>query len=113
VKLLACGGRDYADRAKVFAVLDAIHKETPIAIVIHGAQTGADLLAEAWAKSRKVPYAGHPADFGRLGPSAGPRRNRKMLSWKPALVVAFPGGRGTAHMVGIAKQAGKEVREIQ
>jgi hypothetical protein len=36
-------------------------------------------------------------DFGRSG---GPKRNQQMLEeGKPDLVLAFPGGRGTADMV--------------
>jgi hypothetical protein len=31
---------------------------------------------------------------------------------KPELVVAFPGGRGTAHMMRIAREAGVEVVEV-
>jgi hypothetical protein len=36
-------------------------------------------------------------------------RNRSLLDAKPDLVVAFPGGKGTAHMVGIATKAGLRV----
>jgi hypothetical protein len=43
---------------------------------------------------------------------AGPIRKQQMLDeGKPDLVVAFPGGRGTAHMVRIARAAGIEVIE--
>jgi hypothetical protein len=54
------------------------------------------------------------ADWAGLGRKAGPIRNEQMLSeGQPHLVVAFPGGRGTAHMVGIARAAGVEVIEIR
>ena len=40
-------------------------------------------------------------------------RNRRMLEeGRPDLVIAFPGGKGTANMVRIALQAGIQVREI-
>jgi predicted Rossmann-fold nucleotide-binding protein len=35
-----------------------------------------------------------------------------MLEWKPDLVVAFPGGTGTADMVAQAKAAGVAVMEL-
>lgn len=43
----------------------------------------------------------------------GGGRNKQMLNeGKPDLVVAFPGGSGTAHMVKIAKAVGIMVIEI-
>lgn len=45
---------------------------------------------------------------------AGNRRNQRMLDeGQPDLVIAFPGGRGTADMVWRAKKAGIEVIEIE
>ena len=50
------------------------------------------------------------AAFPRRG--AGPVRNARMLVEKPDLVIAFPGGPGTADMVRRARAAGVEVVEI-
>jgi hypothetical protein len=44
-------------------------------------------------------------------PSAGPMRNERMLESGPDLVVAFAGGKGTAHFVRLARAAGIEVIE--
>lgn len=111
--LLCCGGRDYRDRIKVFATLDAIHVKTPVTLVIHGAYHGADTLADQWALSRGIPRDPTPADWDQFKGAAGPMRNRKMLAKNPDLVVAFPGDRGTRDMVRIAKAKGTEVREIE
>ena len=118
MKVLVCGGRDYADWQRVLGVLDRLHAERGITCVIHGAASGADLLAERWAKAAQVPYRGYPAQWRRFGQGAGPRRNCLMLAEhvncpaKVGLVVAFPGGTGTAHMVRLAKAAGIEVLEV-
>ncbi len=114
MRVLVCGGRDYKNRAKVFATLDGLNRETPILLLIHGAcpYGGADLLAEDWAKRREVPYYGLPAKFAAIGRKAGPIRNQKMLCLKPDLVVAFPGGTGTAGMVTLARSVGIEVIEV-
>jgi predicted Rossmann-fold nucleotide-binding protein len=41
-------------------------------------------------------------------------RNRQMLTeGRPDLVVAFPGGKGTANMVALARKAGVEIVEVQ
>jgi UDP-N-acetylmuramoylalanine-D-glutamate ligase len=54
-----------------------------------------------------------PADCETHGRSADPIRNRRTLDeGKPDLVVAFPGGRGTAHMVSQARAAGVRVIEV-
>ncbi len=103
MRVLVCGSRHYSDRAHVYAVLDGVHREAPVTLVIHGAchLGGADILAEDWAKSRCVPYLGVPADKTRW-PQAGPERNAKMLDYKPDRVIAFPGQSGTANMIALA-----------
>ena len=60
-----------------------------------------------------LPCAVYRADWEGLGRKAGPIRNQQMLDeGKPDLVVAFPGGRGTANMMRIAREAGIEVIEV-
>jgi len=50
------------------------------------------------------------AEWHRHGKRAGPIRNQRMLEeGQPDLIVAFPGGHGTADMVRRARQAGIEV----
>ena len=111
MRVLVCGGRDYHDRQQVFDVLDDLRE--PATHIIHGGARGADTFGRDWAKERKVPYTTFRADWGKLGRAAGPIRNQKMLSeGKPDLVVAFPGGKGTADMVSRAKKAGIPVIEI-
>ena len=61
-------------------------------------------------KDRGVPFDVYMADWKRLGRKAGPIRNQRMLvEGKPDLVVAFPGGKGTAGMVTLARNASVEV----
>ena len=106
--LLVCGGRDYADSAHVFGVLDRLQ---PIAVV-HGAcgvdadqprwalLRGADRLADAWCTGRQVPAIRVPARWSALGRRAGAVRNQQLLElYHPALLVAFPGHLGTADLV--------------
>ena len=109
VRVLVCGGRDFVDYEQVGEVLDRIHAETPIFAIIHGNARGADTCADVWATRRKAdgvrcwPF---PAQWSKYGKAAGPRRNQTMLGMKPDLVVAFPGGSGTADMVRRAEAAG-------
>jgi YspA, cpYpsA-related SLOG family len=112
MKILVCGGRDYADASALNEALDATHREKTITRLIHGAARGADSLAAAWATNRDIPALAFPADWKKDGKAAGFVRNARMLrEGRPELVVAFPGGKGTAHMVKLARAAGVSVLE--
>jgi hypothetical protein len=114
VRVLVCGGRDFDDRDTLNATLDELHRERGFTLLIAGGARGADSLAEAWAIAAGVPCKVYMADWENLGRKAGPIRNEQMLAeGRPELVVAFPGGRGTAHMVRIAREAGVEVEVIE
>jgi hypothetical protein len=79
-------------------------------LLIAGGASGADTLAARWAQDRGVPTQVYMAEWERLGREAGPIRNQRMLTeGKPDLVVAFPGGKGTANMVAQARAAGVRV----
>jgi predicted Rossmann-fold nucleotide-binding protein len=107
-----CGGRNYNDARRVVDVLDRINAERPIGLLVTGAAPGADTLAERWAQSRGVDYIGCPAKWGKHHRAAGPIRNTHMLDrWSPQLVVAFPGGNGTADCVGKARSKGIPIQE--
>lgn len=110
--VIVCGGRDYSDRARVRAVLDELHAARPVSLLVHGNAPGADQLAEWWAHTWHIPVQREPAEWDLHGPAAGPIRNQRMLRlWHPDLVVAFPGGKGTADMVAKARAAGVPVWE--
>ena len=113
MRVLICGGRNFSDEKFARETLDCLHREHTFTHVIEGAARGADRLAGEWARARSIPLTEYPADWARLGRRAGPNRNEQMLqNGKPDLVIAFPGGRGTAHMVRISLDAGVKVIEI-
>lgn len=102
MKILVCGGRNFNDRAALFRTLD----HAQISHVIIGDAEGADALTRERARSRRVPLTIYFANWQCFGKAAGPLRNQEMLKSKPDRVIAFPGGKGTAHMVRIAQEAG-------
>jgi len=109
-RILVCGGRDFADAAFLFGVLDMEAEQRPVVRIIQGGADGADKLARMWATSRFCAYSHFPADWRKHGKAAGPIRNQQMLDeGKPTKVFAFDGGRGTADMVRRAKAAGVPV----
>jgi hypothetical protein len=108
-RVLVCGGRDFFDNRAVSDCLNALDPRP--AVLINGGAPGADRAAWLWAKRQPdVQCLVFNADWGIHGKAAGPIRNQRMLDeGKPTLVVAFPGGRGTADMVRRARAAGVPV----
>lgn len=109
--VLVCGGRDYSDRKQIFLTLDRYKPR--IGGILTGAATGADLLAEEWARKSEVDYIGCPAKWSIYERAAGPLRNQYMLdNYEVGAVIAFPGGVGTRDMISRAKAAGIVVIEV-
>lgn len=112
LRIIVCGGRHYSDYGTVERILSGIHDLTPIRHLYHGNATGADQLGDTWGRRAKISVHPVPAQWKKYGLRAGPIRNQHMLGQRIDLVVAFPGGRGTADMVNRAKKAGVRVMEI-
>lgn len=109
MRVLVCGGRDYHHPARVWDTLD----KYPVAHIVNGGATGVDDLATIYAKRYGIPFTVYPARWKEHGKAAGPIRNRMMLEQEsPDLVIAFPGGNGTANMVTTAKEYGYRVEEV-
>lgn len=114
MKVLICGGRNFNDMALVHeAMNDFVATFGWPTKVIHGGAAGADMLAGRWAHHRGIPVTVYRADWTRHGKRAGPIRNQQMIDeGKPDVVIAFPGGRGTADMLRRAEAAGISITEI-
>jgi hypothetical protein len=115
MRVLVCGGRDL-DWATAWNKLEAgleAEIEGKPSVIIHGGAKGADEGAARWAKDAHIPARCYPADWKKHGKAAGPIRNQRMLDeGKPDVVVALPGGKGTADMVRRAHAAGVRVRHL-
>lgn len=117
MRVLVCGGRDYDDWATFSNTMKlyvgVFRGPNPDITIISGEAIGADFLAKVYAKYVKWSYLGFPAQWKLHGNKAGPIRNQQMLDeGKPDLVIAFPGGVGTADMVRRSKKAGVKVIEV-
>ncbi len=122
-RVLVCGGRDYTDIItggeivrEALSTLFLNPPEKRDVVLITGCAKGADRIPILLYEGEEDEWGGllkFPADWEKHGKSAGPIRNQQMLKeGKPNLVIAFPGGKGTAHMVSIAKKAGVEVFSV-
>jgi hypothetical protein len=112
ITILVCGGRDFDNWSLLREILTKIHEEKTIGLLIHGAARGADSMAGVWAIRNGIKVKRVPAKWKTYGKAAGPIRNTEMLKLEPDIVVAFPGGTGTADMVTKARAASIEVIEL-
>jgi hypothetical protein len=113
MRILVCGGRDFSNRGLLWGTLDAMHAKEPITLVVNGAAPGADKMSTMWAAAKdNVAIHEHPARWTLHGKAAGPIRNSHMLTENVDVVVAFPGGYGTADMVRKARAKGVPVIEV-
>lgn len=116
IKVLVCGGRNFDDwdlftKEMLRHVLDKYDTEN--IIIIQGGAKGADFMAKMWAKWIGVSSLEYNAVWSKYGNAAGYIRNKQMLEeGKPDFVIAFPGGKGTANMIQLSKEAKVEVIQI-
>lgn len=111
MRVLVCGGRAFTNEGLLGSTLEKI---PDIKTIIHGGARGADSLAGLCARLNNIEEEVYYADWDTYGKAAGYIRNKTMLEdGKPDIVVAFPGGKGTAMMVKLAREAGVEVIEVE
>lgn len=107
------GGRAFRDSARVRdAIMDLAEGAGGGGRlqVIVGDAAGADHLVRRWCRALHIPHRVYEARWVEYGRAAGPLRNQQMIEVGPDLVVAFPGGAGTADMLRRAEPAGIAVR---
>ena len=119
MRVLICGGRDFDDYHSFWYSMNDISdkfdfdNKQPITIIQGGAK-GADAFARTYAIECGFELENYEANWSKYGPGAGPIRNQQMIDeGKPDLVIAFPGGKGTADMIRRARKAKIKVIEIK
>lgn len=115
--VIVCGSRE-ATHAQWPRISDRLIRLERGTVIVHGDCRGVDEMVEKFARAIGLvtkPYPVSNEEWRRLGPSAGPRRNQRMLDENPVnLVIAFPAkeSRGTKDMIRRARRAGIPVEEI-
>jgi predicted Rossmann-fold nucleotide-binding protein len=111
--VLVCGGRAFKDYMIVARTLNSLNDQHAFTKLIHGGAPGADTMAARWAEIHGVYRQVFYARWDLHGRAAGPIRNKRMLDeGNPNLVVAFPGGSGTADMIKQTRAAGVELFQV-
>src|SRR5688572_10995305 len=111
MKWLICGGRDFDDQEMFDQVMRSMIADLGMPdVIVHGDARGADRMADAWADRFFIPRRPYAAKWEEHRRAAGPIRNQEMIDMEhPDLCLAFPGGSGTADMIGKAFKAGIRV----
>jgi len=110
MRVVVTGGRDNNNLKAIWATLDEVHNLYPITLLIWGGARGVDRICAKWADARKVNHLLMPARWKEDGRAAGFIRNKRMLSFEGvSMLIAFHGGKGTAHTVDTAKKMGLDI----
>lgn len=84
------GSRNWTDEDMMINKLNELYSTFgKDMIIMSGEQRGADLMCKDLCKKAGIPYAGVPAWWEALGDSAGPKRNRWILRFRPEEVHLF------------------------
>ncbi len=114
---IICGGREPLNDNQKLLVKEYVRD---LLLLIVGDAWGVDDAAVTAALSLDKPFTVYKADWSR-GPKGGPERNIRMAEQlvierdkgKEVVVIAFPGGKGTASMKREAKKRGLPVFEVE
>lgn len=114
MRVIIAGGRAYEFTYNDYALLDTLSTRIPFTEVVTGGAKGADEHGKKWAIARGIKHREIIAEWGKYGRAAGPRRNLEMVWYAGpnAMLIAFPGGRGTANVTKIAREHGLYVIEV-
>jgi hypothetical protein len=119
VKILVTGSRDWTDSAKIateiFRCLYEMKTPHSESLLIHGdCPTGADKLADDYARTTGMHIWRFPADWDTHGKRAGFLRNAEMVDLEPDVVLAFikNGSKGASMTAALAEKKKLETRRF-
>ena len=104
------GYRLFKDYDRFGEIVDKFLEENDVKMIISGGATGADKLADRYAREHNIPLEVYPADWKKLGKRAGPVRNTQIVK-RADVVIAFLSkkSKGTLDTIFKARKAGKRV----
>lgn len=111
MNIAVVGGRDFADKERLYRELDRALKLWGEFTLVSGGAKGADQLAEAWAIERGLPTDIILPDYRWQGDWQAPLLRNRIIADKCDRMVAYWDGnsRGTRDAIGNARRLGKSV----
>ena len=111
-KIAVAGDADWIDSASIWKRLDVARDKCPDMVLCHKGSRGAERVAAAWAKSRKVPQILFRPNWSAFNKAAPFRANDEMLTAKIAGVILFGGGGIGLNLAEKAEAKGLHVARI-
>ncbi|QPB44203.1 DUF2493 domain-containing protein [Medusavirus stheno T3] len=111
VKVAIVGGREFADKARLYEVMDDLALKHKIALVVSGGATGADTFGAEWAKDRGIATRIFIAEWKKYGRKAGIIRNGQIVD-AATMLVAFWDGKSPGTKNSIQRAEKKKIPVI-
>lgn len=114
MRIIIAGSRTFNDYPLLVKRVDSLLLGLTDIEIVSGTAMGADRLGEKYANEKGYLLKQFPADWNRLGKSAGPIRNEQMAEYADMCIVFWDGeSRGTSNMIENAEKHGLILKIIQ
>ncbi len=111
MKLAVVGSRTFSNYNLLCESIDSLGIN--ISEIVSGGASGADSLAEKWAKENEIPYTIIKPDWAKYGKGAGIKRNKQIIESCDQCLAFWDGkSKGTASGIKLAKQLNKPIHLI-
>ena len=111
MKVAVVGSRNFNDRKRLNKVLNKIHKNENITVIVSGGAKGADILAEKWAVKNNIQTEIYLPDYEKYNRLAPLIRNTDIVNSCDMLLAFWDGeSRGTKDSINKAEKFGREIR---
>lgn len=108
MRILITGSRDWTNWRIIHGALCDYLFEEQVVLVSGACPTGADRMAEKWARGMGYEVETHPADWDQHGKKAGFIRNKEMVDLGADICLAFikNNSKGATMTLNLAEKAG-------
>ena len=110
--IAVAGSSDWIDSGPIWRRLDAAREKCPDLVLCHKGSRGAERIAAAWAKARKVPQVLFRPNWSAFAKAAPFRANDEMLTARIRGVILFGGGGIGLNLADKAAEKGLHVARI-
>ncbi len=107
--LAIIGGRDFNLKEYAYSEIESRVQLDSITKIVSGGATGADSIAQDFAKDHNIPFEVFEADWKTFGKAAGPIRNTQIIKAADLIIAFDTGGPGTRNAIGQARKLDKQV----
>jgi len=107
--LAIVGSRTFDDYDLLVKEVDKLASKTKITRIVSGGASGADTLAEHYARTNDISLCVYPADWKKYGKRAGFLRNHKIIEECDICLAFWDGNsKGTKHSIDLARDTHKK-----